>query len=92
MFYGIFTVFDKKLTAYAQPFFSVNTATALRAFGDACQDQGSMLFQHPEDFQLYKIADYDDQTALIEPHNPVPIADAQQSEPEMTPTQLRDAS
>lgn len=90
MIYGIFTVFDKKLLAYMQPFFSVNTGTALRSFGDACTDKASMLYQHPEDFQLYKIADYDDQTAAIEPHNPVAIADAQQRDIEQTPTQLKE--
>jgi len=74
MLYGIFTVFDKKLESYMQPFFSVNTATALRAFADACSDEGSMLFKHPGDFQLYKIAEYNDQTADIESHPPVPIA------------------
>lgn len=77
MNYGIFTVYDKKLAAYMQPFFSVNTATALRSFSDACAEPNSMLHLHPEDFQLYKIADYSDQTANIEPHNPTPIAAAE---------------
>lgn len=76
MKYGIFTVFDKKLAAYMQPFFSPNTSTAIRAFADACQEPNSAFGKHPEDYNLVQIAEYEDQTAVIEPGNPVTIAEA----------------
>lgn len=83
MNYGLFTVYDKKLEAYAQPYFSPNIATALRAFVDACADKGSMLYQHPEDFQLCKIADYDDQTGSVEGHPVQALQEATINEPEL---------
>lgn len=76
MEYGLFSIYDKKLCAYMQPYFSANTATALRAFSDACKDTETMLAQHPEDFQLCKIGDYDDQTGNIEGHPVISIMEA----------------
>lgn len=66
----IFAVFDTKAAAYAQPFFSTSIVTALRAFGDACLDPGTMLAKHPEDFILFHIGSYDDASGFIDPLSP----------------------
>ena len=63
MIQKVFTVFDAKAKAYLQPFFMPTTGMATRAFTDLCNDQNHMFNHHPEDYSLFEIAEYDDQTA-----------------------------
>lgn len=66
----IFTVFDHKALAFAQPFFSPNNFSAMRAFSDACNDPSTMLCKHPGDFTLFCIGDFDDSLGSITSVNP----------------------
>lgn len=45
-----------------------NLGHAVRQFGDRCQDksQGNIVGQHPEDFELWHIGNYDDAHANFE--------------------------
>ena len=65
------TVRDMKAEAFLQPFFSPNQGTALRAFDDACQKSDSPFYVHPNDFVLYEIGEYTDETGLLKALNPV---------------------
>lgn len=60
------SVFDTKAGVFAQPFFSVNLATALRSFRVLVTDGRSMPAQSPEDFQLYQLGQFDDDGGLLE--------------------------
>jgi hypothetical protein len=55
----IFAVFDSKADAFAQPFFSETTETAVRAFATECRNPASGLHQHAEDYTLFHIGSYD---------------------------------
>lgn len=57
----VFSCYDSKAAAYAQPFFSPTVVTGRRAFGDACADPNTMLNKHPEDFTLFLLGTFDDQ-------------------------------
>jgi hypothetical protein len=61
------SVFDVKAVAYSNPFYSVNTAVAVRDFSHAVSDPNSGLFNNPEDFSLYQVATFDDESGLISP-------------------------
>lgn len=63
----VFAVFDNKVGTYAQPFFSMNLASGKRAFTDACSDINTMLHKHPEDFTLFYLGEFDDQTGFLDP-------------------------
>lgn len=67
----VFAVRDMKALAFLQPFFSNATGAALRAFGDACEDDKSPFNKHPEDYVLYEIGSYDDCTAELVALSPV---------------------
>ena len=54
-----FAVLDVKASAYGMPMFMSTRGLALRGFADACADSRSMLAQHPEDYQLFEIGEYD---------------------------------
>jgi hypothetical protein len=63
--YKIFSVYDHKGLVYGVPFFKNTNLAAIRDFGDAVQDQQTTLNRHPEDYQLFEIGEYDDNTAEI---------------------------
>lgn len=74
----ICAVRDITANVYANPFASHNPNTALRDFAHACKDSSSALFKNPEDYQLYKIADYDDDSGEMVGHPPLLLANATQ--------------
>jgi len=63
----VFTVYDMKAEAYLNPFMFQNKGEAIRAFQDAVNDPKTMFYKHPEDYALFQIAEYDDQTAKYTP-------------------------
>lgn len=63
---NIYAVFDSKAAAYASPFFMQRDTMALRAFTDLTNDRQSSINKHPEDYSLWKIGSYDDDTGLVE--------------------------
>lgn len=68
----IFTVYDLKACVYLRPVFAVNAGAALRDFGgEVSGNEKSMLFAHPEDFQLFEIGEFNDETGEIKGLVPV---------------------
>lgn len=69
----IFAVLDTKVGTFAQPFFAHNSAVAQRMFLDAATDPSSMLGKHPQDFFLYRLGSFDEESggleALVKPEN-----------------------
>jgi len=53
---------DIKTDTFGPPMTVPHAAIALRAFKDACNGKGNdrTLADHPEDFELYQLAHYDD--------------------------------
>lgn len=63
----IFAIYDAKTEAYHQPFFLQTKGQAIRAFSDAANDPKTEFSRHPEDYTLFEIGEYDDQTGSV--HN-----------------------
>lgn len=63
MISDLFTVFDVKARTYCKPFCAENLATAIRAFAHAANDQTTEIGRYPEDFILYHLGAFDDQSA-----------------------------
>lgn len=61
-----YTVYDSKVQAYMSPFMAQNAGHATRMFADAVADEKSVLNKHPEDYTLFEIGSWDDQTAKFE--------------------------
>ena len=73
-----FAVKDLAVQAFGIPFLVRAQGEALRSFQDEANrtDEKSAIAQHPEDYELYKIASYDDQTGEIKGHEPELVARA----------------
>lgn len=71
MIHAIFSVRDKVADAYLQPFFSVNTGSAIRAITQAVNDPEHTFAKNIEDYSLWGLGTFDDATGKIDP-NPDP--------------------
>lgn len=62
-----FAIHDQKSKAFHTPFFKHTHGEAERDFKTAVNDtsSSSMLSKYPEDFDLYHVGEYDDQTGLF---------------------------
>ena len=64
----IVAVKDRQLDAFMRPFVAQTRGQAIRSFRDEINRQDSELNQHPEDYELYELAHYDDHSGKILPH------------------------
>lgn len=58
-------VFDKMTGAFMQPFFTRTNYEAVRNFKDAVTDGSTVFNKHPEDYCLFKLAEFDDNTGTL---------------------------
>lgn len=65
MIYKVFSVKDLKAAAFAPPFFLHREEVALRTFRDAVADPSHPMHAHPEDYELYVVGTFDDETGIL---------------------------
>ena len=59
----VVALFDGKVEAFGMPQFVQSVGAGVRAFGDAVNGSGdSDIRRHPEDFQLFHLGSFDDET------------------------------
>lgn len=73
MMLKVFAVYDLKTKAYMQPFFSPESGSAMRAFGDAVLDMKSPIAMHPADYQLFEVGAWDDCMGHLRSITPVKL-------------------
>ena len=61
----LYSVFDKAVKAYMTPFFARARGEAIRSFGDAANDEKHQFGKHANDFVLYYIGEFDDQSGIV---------------------------
>jgi hypothetical protein len=64
----MFTVYDSKVGAYLQPFFMRSKGEAIRGFSQIVNDGKSAFFTNPEDYTLFELGDYFDDTGTVVMH------------------------
>lgn len=64
----LYVVYDSKSETYTHPTVNPARGQAIRSFADAVNGDpsSSVLASHPEDFTLFEIGTFDNQTGLIE--------------------------
>lgn len=72
MKYQIFTVKDLAVGAFGRPMFMQSSGQALRSFSDevnrAADD--NQMFKHPEDFSLFHLGSWDEETGVFDSIEP----------------------
>lgn len=69
----IFSVFDSKAKTFGLPFFQPNVELAVRGVTKLVNDQAQLIHEFPDDFILYEIGMYDDETGCITPLEPLKL-------------------
>jgi hypothetical protein len=63
---NVYTVYDQAANAYMNPFFMHNDGLAVRAFQDNVNSkEPNNVSLHPDQFTLFRIGEFDDQSAVI---------------------------
>lgn len=64
----IFSIHDSATEMYGRPFFMVARGQALRSFKDEINrvDNSNDLAKHPDDFSLYHLGSFDDNTGSFQ--------------------------
>lgn len=74
MLVNMYSVFDEKAQAFRSMHFVQSDGVAIRNFSDAVCNENpntNYLRQHPQDYSLYCLAVFDDETGRIEPIAPI---------------------
>jgi len=74
---NVYSIFDTKTAAFMQPFFMSTHGSATRAFAEVVNDSTHMIGKSPEDFSLFRLAAFDDNTGIF-----LPMSDNEISKPE----------
>lgn len=65
MKHKIFSVYDSKAEAWTRPMVNDNIGRMLRSFEDLANDKNHPIGQHPEDYSLFEIGEFDDESGDI---------------------------
>jgi len=67
----ICTVKDRAADAFGRPMFVPSTGVAIRSFSDEINRNNAenQLYNHPDDFDLYELGQFDDNTGLFSLHD-----------------------
>lgn len=73
MILKIFSVYDSSVNAYLSPFFCRTKGEAIRALVNELDNPNSNIAKYPDDFILFEIGEYDDQSGSISSIAPVSV-------------------
>lgn len=65
MIIKLFSIYDKKAVAFGQLFPSNTSGSAERSFHEALKNPDTPYAKYPEDYVLYQIAEFDDESGYI---------------------------
>lgn len=76
MRYKVVCIRDRAADVFSTPVFVANTGIAVRSFADEINRVGenNQMNKHPEDFDLYGLGEWDDETGEFEGTRPTQLA------------------
>lgn len=60
MKHQIYSIYDSKAKGWWKPFYAVREGDVMRQWMDLANDKKHPIGQHPEDYSLFKIGEWDD--------------------------------
>lgn len=70
MIHDVFAFYDTKAALYSVPFFATNRSVGIRIATEVTSDPQTTIGRHPNDFVLFRLGAYDDNTGLLQPSQP----------------------
>lgn len=71
---NVYSIFDKKVAAYGQPFFALNDQAAKRMVSMASAERNSLLRVFPEDYTLERLGTFDESSGQLDSEKPSTVA------------------
>lgn len=68
---GVYSIFDSAVQAFMQPYVAQTDGQAIRAFQDTANDEKTSVNKHPDQYTLFRIAEFDDSDGQMTPLIPV---------------------
>ena len=66
----ICSIYDSATEAYMRPFIAQSKGQAVRMFTDLVKDPQTDIAKHPEDYSLFEIGNFNDNTAEVTNNTP----------------------
>lgn len=63
----VLCAYDAKLGLFHTPQFFTHLGMALRVWDETCNNPQAPMCKHPADFVLYEVAEFDEDTGLLQP-------------------------
>lgn len=70
MILNVYSVYDKAVNAFMQPFYARSAGEAIRSFTDLTRDPQTNVARHPTDFVLFALGEFDDNSGLFNSSEP----------------------
>jgi len=67
MILRVYSVFDDAARVFKFQFFRSRDGEAIRYFADGVQAEKTEMHKHPQDFSLFVLAEFNDETGLFSP-------------------------
>jgi len=67
---GAFTIRDSASEAFMRPFFAQSKGSAIRSFSDMVNGSDHPISDHPADYTLFEVGEFDEMTGLLKVHEP----------------------
>lgn len=76
MRYKVMSIRDRISETFSQPMFFATVGAAIRAFADEVKRpaENNNLNKHPDDFDLFQVGEFDDNSGEFEPMRPQQVA------------------
>lgn len=72
----VFSVHDKAVNAFLQPFYCRSKGEAIRSFTEAVNDKSKPFGKHALDYALVSLGEFDDVAGQLKPSDPVRVVSA----------------
>lgn len=71
---SVFAVRDRAVDSFGQPIFATSEGGVIRSFRDEIANPESPFSKHPDDYDLYRIGTYDQESGALVGCDPVQVA------------------
>lgn len=76
MILEVYSVFDKAVGAYLQPFYCRSSGEAMRSFSEACNKEDNQFNRHASDYYLVRLGQWDDAAGIFITGDPTRVISA----------------
>ncbi len=67
---NVYSIFDTASGLYSRPFFTQSDPEAMRSFTDIAVDADHPIGKHPEDYSLFRLGTFDDDSGKLNKEDP----------------------